>query len=108
MSFTINDVIQIAFFQFIYIVFFIYLTARELNCVPKTSLLWLLVGVDILYIVMLACLAYIVMQGITGSVTAQFRWNTLLLSILIPCFLILLAFSIYNVRKDISYRNRTL
>jgi cyanate permease len=65
-----------------------------------------MVGVDVLYTAMLTYLAYLISTYTVKSSTAHFRWNTLLLSILLPALLLLIAFTIYNVRRDKQYKNK--
>jgi len=108
MTFTIDDILQIAFFQLIYIILLIYLTLREMNSRPKTGLLRWLLGVDVFYAILLVWLCYTVSPSAARSITPHFRWNVLLFSILIPCLLLLLAFTAYNIRKDIQDKHKEL
>ena len=104
MTFTIDDILQIFFFQLIYVVLFFVLTVREVNRKPRTNLLWLMVVADILYIAVLAWISFTISTYMIKSTTDRFRWMTLLFSILIPCAILLVVFSIYYIQRDIKYK----
>jgi hypothetical protein len=101
--FTIDDIMQIAFFQVIYIILFIYLTGKEISRNPKTSLLWLMIAADVLYIAMLVWLTYTITTYVARSAADHFRWNAMLFCMLSPCLLILIVYTIYNVLRDVKY-----
>jgi len=108
MTFTIDDILHILFFQIIYVVLYFVLTVREVNRRPRTSLLWLMVIADVLYIGVLLWLSFTISTYLVKATTDRFRWMTLLFSIFIPATILLITFSIYYVSRDIKYKNAEL